>query len=141
MLLRQIFPQYAYLKLGVSFLLSQSVLDIAYGGTEPGYDVVFEGVDALLSFSLRFQESPQGRFRFTQAGQRYRHFGEPLSSFVYITRPALANERVKIRQNGDVVLKLKSPYQNETAHVVMAPLEFLQKLAALVPRPRLNLIR
>ena len=59
----------------------------------------------------------------------------------YITRPALANERIKIRQNGDVVLKLKSPYKDGTTHIVMSPLEFLQKLAALVPRPRLNLIR
>lgn len=58
-----------------------------------------------------------------------------------ITRPALANERIKIRHNGDVVLKLKSPYQVWTTHLVMTPLEFLQKLAALVPRPRLNLIR
>ena len=59
----------------------------------------------------------------------------------YITRPALANERIKIRQNGDVVLKLKSPYKDGTTHIVMTALEFLQKLAALVPRPRLNLIR
>ena len=59
----------------------------------------------------------------------------------YITRPALANERIKVQQNGDVVLKLKSPYKDGTTHLVMTPLEFLQKLAALVPRPRLNLIR
>jgi len=59
----------------------------------------------------------------------------------YITRPVLANERVKIRQNRDVVLKLKSPYQDGTTHLVMTPLEFLQKLAALVPRPQLNLTR
>ena len=28
-----------------------------------------------------------------------------------------------------------------TTHIVMAPLEFMQRLAALVPRPRLHLIR
>ena len=55
--------------------------------------------------------------------------------------PELANERLKVRQNGDVVLKLKSPYKDGTTHIVMTPLEFLQKLAALVPRFRLNLIR
>lgn len=43
--------------------------------------------------------------------------------------------------NSDVVLKLKSPYRDGTTHLVMTPLEFMQKLAALVPRPRLNLIR
>lgn len=59
----------------------------------------------------------------------------------YITRPAIANERLSTNQNGDVVLRLKSPYQDGTTHIVMSPLEFMQRLAALVPRPRLNLIR
>ena len=39
------------------------------------------------------------------------------------------------------MLQLKSPYQDGTTHIVMSPLEFMQRLAALVPRPRLNLIR
>jgi ribosomal protein S27E len=59
----------------------------------------------------------------------------------YITRPAIANERLKLNGAGDVVLQLKSPYQDGTTHIVMTPLEFMQRLAALVPRPRLNLIR
>ena len=59
----------------------------------------------------------------------------------YITRPALANERLKLNRAGDVVLQLKSPYKDGTTHIVLSPLEFLQRLAALVPRPRLNLIR
>ena len=42
---------------------------------------------------------------------------------------------------GQVVLKLKTPYRNGTTHIVMSPLEFMQRLAALVPRPRLHLIR
>ena len=59
----------------------------------------------------------------------------------YITRPALANGRVKVNHNGNVVLKLKSAYRDGTTHLVMTPLEFMQKLAALIPRPRLNLTR
>jgi hypothetical protein len=59
----------------------------------------------------------------------------------YITRPAIANERLKLNSAGNVVLQLKSPYQDGSAHIVMEPLEFMQRLAALVPRPRLNLIR
>ena len=42
---------------------------------------------------------------------------------------------------GDVVLQLKSPYHDGTTHVVMSALELMQRLAALVPRPRLHLIR
>ena len=59
----------------------------------------------------------------------------------YITRPALANERVQTNVAGQVVLKLKTPWRDGTTHLVMSPLEFMQRLAALVPRPRLHLIR
>jgi hypothetical protein len=59
----------------------------------------------------------------------------------YITRPALANERVQTNAAGQVVLKLKTPWRDGTTHLIMSPLEFMQRLAALVPRPRLHLIR
>ena len=39
------------------------------------------------------------------------------------------------------MLQLKSAFKDGTTHIVMAPLEFMQRLAALVPRPRLHLIR
>ena len=53
----------------------------------------------------------------------------------YITRQALANERIQCNRAGQVVLQLKSAYQGGTTHVVMSPLEFRQRLAALVARP------
>ncbi len=53
----------------------------------------------------------------------------------------LRTERLTLNRAGDVVLQLKSPYHDGTTHVVMSPLEFMQRLAALVPRPRLHLIR
>jgi Putative transposase len=59
----------------------------------------------------------------------------------YITRPALANDRVQMNASGQVELKLKTPWRDGTTHQVMSPLEFMQRLAALVPRPRLHLIR
>ena len=59
----------------------------------------------------------------------------------YITRPAIANERLTRNSAGQVVLTLKTPYRDGTTHIIMSPLEFMQRLAALVPRPRLNLIR
>ena len=39
-----------------------------------------------------------------------------------------------------VVLKLKTPWRDGTTHLVMSPLDFMQRLAALMPRPRRNLI-
>ena len=58
----------------------------------------------------------------------------------YITRPAIANERLARNGAGDVVLQLKSAWRDGTTHIVISPLEFMQRLAALVPRPRLHLI-
>ena len=59
----------------------------------------------------------------------------------YITRPAIANERLSVNRAGQVVLKLKTAWRDGTSHHVMEPMEFMQRLAALVPRPRLHLIR
>ena len=59
----------------------------------------------------------------------------------YITRPAIANERLTLNRPGQVVLTLKTPYRDGTTHIVMSPLEFMQRLAALIPCPRLHLIR
>lgn len=58
-----------------------------------------------------------------------------------ITRPALGHKRLSRTRAGEVVLQLKTPYRDGTTHLVMPPLEFLERLAALVPRPRLHLIR
>ena len=55
--------------------------------------------------------------------------------------PRVANERLKRDGEGRVVLQLKSAWRDGTTHIVMSPLEFMQRLAALVPRPRLHLIR
>lgn len=59
----------------------------------------------------------------------------------YITRPAIANERLSRNDKGQVLLQLKSPWRDGTTHIVMSPQEFMQRLAALAPRPRLHLIR
>ena len=57
----------------------------------------------------------------------------------HITRPALANERVQTNAAGQVVLKLKTAWRDRTSHLVMSPQKFMQRLAALVPRPRQSL--
>ncbi|MFN9574885.1 MAG: transposase, partial [Betaproteobacteria bacterium] len=47
-----------------------------------------------------------------------------------ITRPALSDERVQLNAAGQVELKLKTPWRDGTTHLVMSPLEFMQRLAA-----------
>lgn len=59
----------------------------------------------------------------------------------YITRPAIANERLSTNERGQIVYKFKHPFRDGTTHVVLDPLDFMARLAALVPRPRLNLTR
>jgi len=49
--------------------------------------------------------------------------------------------RLLLTNAGQVVLTLKTPYRDGTTHIVMSALELMQRLAALVPRPRLHLIR
>ena len=58
-----------------------------------------------------------------------------------ITRPAIAFEWLKRDGSGDVVLQLKSAWRDGTTHISMSPLEFMPRMAALVPRPRLHLTR
>ena len=40
-----------------------------------------------------------------------------------------------------VVNKLKRSYDNGTSHIILDSLDFLSRLASLVPRPRVNLTR
>jgi hypothetical protein len=58
-----------------------------------------------------------------------------------ITRPAIANERLSTNERGQIVYKFKQPFRDGTTHIVLDPLDFIARLAALVPRPRLNLTR
>lgn len=52
----------------------------------------------------------------------------------YITRPALSGDHVKLAAAGKVELKLKMPWRDSTTHLVMSPLEFMQRLVALYDR-------
>ncbi len=59
----------------------------------------------------------------------------------YITRPAIAEQRLSLASNGSVIVALKTPYDDGTSHVVLSAMEFMGRLAALVPKPRVNLTR
>ena len=59
----------------------------------------------------------------------------------YITRPAVSEKRLSLTPNGNVRYQLKTPYRDGTTHVIFDPLDFIARLAALVPKPRVNLTR
>lgn len=59
----------------------------------------------------------------------------------YIARPAVSEKRLSLTATGKVRYELKSPYRNGTTHVIFEPVDFIARLAALVPKPRVNLTR
>lgn len=59
----------------------------------------------------------------------------------YVARPAIALERLSRDGDGLVVYELKHPFRDGTTHVLFEPLDFIARLAALVPRPRTHLVR
>jgi len=55
--------------------------------------------------------------------------------------PSVATKRLALTRHGKVRHKLKTPYSDGTTHVIFEPLDFIAKLVALVPKPRVNLTR
>jgi DNA polymerase III delta prime subunit len=58
----------------------------------------------------------------------------------YALRPPVTQERIHLTEEGQVRLQLRQPWRDGTTDVVFDPVEFLGRLAVLVPRPRINLI-
>ncbi|MDG2303755.1 MAG: transposase, partial [Candidatus Binatia bacterium] len=58
----------------------------------------------------------------------------------YILRPPVAQNRLRLRDDGLVVLELPRTWSDGTTHILFEPGEFLERLATVIPRPRINLI-
>src|SRR5262249_12497741 len=58
----------------------------------------------------------------------------------YVLRPPFAQERLRLRGDGRVALELKRVWHDGTRELVFEPLEFLERLAAMTPRPETNLL-
>jgi hypothetical protein len=59
----------------------------------------------------------------------------------YISRPAVSTHRLERVEGGKISYELKTLYRNGTIHVIFEPLDFIARLAALVPKPRVHLTR
>ncbi len=59
----------------------------------------------------------------------------------YIAQALMANVRLALTGRGDVRYRLQTPYRDGTTHIVLEPLHLIARLAALVPKPRVNLAR
>jgi hypothetical protein len=58
----------------------------------------------------------------------------------YILRPPFAQERLRLRSDGRIALELRTPWHDGTRELVFEPLELLERLAAMTPRPETNLL-
>ena len=58
----------------------------------------------------------------------------------YALRPPLAQERLHVTGEGEIWLTLRHRWADGTTHLRFDPLELLERLAVLTPRPRVNLI-
>ena len=55
-------------------------------------------------------------------------------------RPPVTHERLRIGADGQVELQLRHPWADGTTCLTFEPTAFLERLAVLVPRPRVNLV-
>lgn len=58
----------------------------------------------------------------------------------YALRPPVAHDRIQWTADGDVLLALRHRWSDGTTHLRFHPLELLERLASLTPRPRINLV-
>jgi Putative transposase/Transposase zinc-binding domain len=58
----------------------------------------------------------------------------------YVLRPPVAQDRLELTSDGRVLVTLKGEWSDGTTHLLFEPVELLEKLAALTPRPRINLV-
>ena len=58
----------------------------------------------------------------------------------YVLRPPIAQDSLSIAPDGRVRLELRRPWRDGTRALLAGPLDFLGRLAALTPKPRVNLL-
>ena len=58
----------------------------------------------------------------------------------YALRPPIADERLELTPDEQVLLRLRHRWTDGTTHLVFDPIELLERLAVITPRPRINLI-
>jgi hypothetical protein len=59
----------------------------------------------------------------------------------YCARPPVAMERLELLPGGRLLYRFKRPWNDGTTHVILEPLELMEKLVAIVPAPRAHQLR
>ena len=94
-------------------------------GRDPNADFVSRRCTRYLGFSLHANVRVSGCSR------------SRLEKLIrYAARPAIATERLSLSLGGRVVYKFKRRWKDGSSAIALEPLAFIERLAALVPRPR-----
>ena len=59
----------------------------------------------------------------------------------YMARPSIATKRLSITNHGNIRYELKTKWSDGTTAIEFTPMDFLSRLAALVPPPRVHMIK
>jgi len=59
----------------------------------------------------------------------------------YVARPPLAHDRLELRPDGRLALRLKTRWRDGTTHILMERHELLERLVPLIPPPRAHQVR
>lgn len=57
-----------------------------------------------------------------------------------VLRPSVTQHALECTAEGKVLLRLRRPWRDGTREICFEPNELLEKLAAMIPRPRANLL-
>ena len=59
----------------------------------------------------------------------------------YVARPPIAESRLYQETNGNIIYRFKKQWNDGTQAVLFSPTEFIEKIVALIPPPRIHLTR
>ena len=131
---------------GLAALYASAVRGRIASGSNAGNRVATVGGDRIDGDSLEAMSSPRcaaiAGFNLhgkVAIGPRDRKRLERLLR--YAARPAVALERLSRLPDGRLVYRLKRMWSDGSTDVVYEPQDFMAKLAALVPAPRVHLTR
>ncbi|MBC7896551.1 MAG: transposase, partial [Cytophagaceae bacterium] len=96
-------------------------------------------VDAFVMGRLCAQVEGYNLQAATRVGANDRQGLERISR--YLARPPIATDRLSQLADGRLELRLKRPWRDGTTAFLFTPHELLERLVALVPRPRAHLTR
>jgi hypothetical protein len=102
----------------------------SFGG--PGEPIVPEGLRCVRvgGFSLHANVEIEARER-----------GKLEKLCRYLARPPVAESRLERTADGQVLYHMKSEWRDGTRAILLSPMEFIEKLVAIIPPPRRHLAR